>query len=222
MAARAEFLAMLGDGDREELERIGRPTTAERGDVIMARGESGDRVVVLVSGRVKIVAPNVAGRETVLAFRGAGALLGEQALVDDRPRSANVVAVEAVELLAVAASSFRAYLNARPKVVVAMLVVLSSKLRESDGRLSEFAAADALGRVCSRLVELCETEPGAEPGTAVQISLPITQEELAGWTGASLESTAKALKALRELGWIATGRRSIEVLDLDAVRRRSP
>jgi CRP/FNR family cyclic AMP-dependent transcriptional regulator len=56
----------------------------------------------------------------------------------------------------------------------------------------------------------------------VRITLPITQEELAGWTGASLESTAKALRTLRSLGWIATGRRAIEVHDLAALRGRAP
>jgi CRP-like cAMP-binding protein len=122
----------------------------------------------------------------------------------------------------IAASTFRAYLHQRPQVALAMLAMLSSRLRASDARLTEFAAADTLGRVCARLVELCDVH--GETGTAgsVLITLPITQDDLAGWTGASIESTAKALRALRSLGWITTGRRAIEVHDVSALRDRAP
>jgi CRP/FNR family transcriptional regulator, cyclic AMP receptor protein len=162
------------------------------------------------------------GRDAVLTFRGPGALLGDQSLVDESPRSATVTAVEPVELLVIAASAFRAYLGSHPAVALAMLATLSTRLREADRRLVEYAAADTLGRVCARLVELCETEGNLDGESPVRITLPITQEELAGWTGASIEATAKALRALRSLGWVKTGRRAIDVYDLAALRERAP
>jgi CRP/FNR family cyclic AMP-dependent transcriptional regulator len=215
-----EFLGLLGEEERRELEALGRRGTADRAEKLIARGDAADRVVVLVSGRVKVSVPTPAG-DTVLTFRGPGALLGEQALIDDLPRSADVIAVEPVELLVVAASAFKGFLHRRPNVALAMLAVLSSRLRASDRRLAEFAAADTLGRVSARLVELCDThgEVGAEG--SVRVTLPITQDELAGWTGSSLESTAKALRSLRSLGWISTKRRAIEVHDLTALRNRA-
>jgi CRP/FNR family transcriptional regulator, cyclic AMP receptor protein len=178
-------------------------------------------VIVIESGRVKVSVPGPAG-DTVLTFRGPGALLGEQALVDDLPRSANVIAVEPVELLVVAASAFRGLMNRRPAVSLAMLAMLSSRLRASDRRLAEFAAADTLGRIAARLVELCETHGEVDEAGGVRVTLPITQDELAGWTGASIESTAKALRSLRSLGWVTTRRRAIEVHDLAALRARAP
>ena len=222
MARPPEFLELLSDADREGLEAIGRRVLADRSEVLLARGDAADRVLVLRSGRVKVTIPTAGGGNTVLTFRGPGALLGEQALIDEQPRGANVVAVEPVEMLVVAASAFRAFLHQRPQVALAMLAMLSARLRASDARLTEFAAADTLGRVCARLVELCDVH--GESGTAgsVLITLPITQEDLAGWTGASLESTAKALRSLRSLGWITTGRRVIEVHDLAALRDRAP
>jgi CRP-like cAMP-binding protein len=217
-----EFLFQLSEADRRDLEAIARRETVERGDVILARGDAADRVVVLESGRVKVSVATPTGREAVLTFRGPGALLGDLALVDQSPRSATVTAIEPVEMLVVAASSFRSYFGSHPDVALAMLATLSSRLRESDRRLAEYAAADALGRVCARLVELCETQGELDGAEGVQITLPITQEELAGWIGASIESTAKSLRSLRSLGWVATGRRSIEVYDLAAIRKRAP
>jgi CRP/FNR family cyclic AMP-dependent transcriptional regulator len=222
MARPLEFLELLTETDREGLEGIGRHMRADRPEVLLARGDAADRVLVLRSGRVKITVPSASGNDTVLTFRGPGALLGEQALIDDQPRGANVVAIEPVELLVIAASAFRAYLHQRPQVALAMLAMLSGRLRASDARLTEFAAADTLGRVCARLVELCDVH--GETGTAgsVLITLPITQDDLAGWTGASIESTAKALRTLRSLGWITTARRAIEVHDVSALRERAP
>lgn len=217
-----EFLTLLTDADRRDLAAIGRRQHAERGELLMARGEVGDKLVVIESGRVKVSVMTVTGREVVLTFRGPGSLLGDQSLVDESPRSATVTAAEPVDYVVVAASAFRGYLASHPNVALAMLATLSARLRESDRRLAEYAAADSLGRICARLVELCEMQGEQGGEGAVQITLPITQEELAGWTGASIESTAKSLRALRDLGWVATGRRSLEVHDLAALRERAP
>jgi CRP/FNR family cyclic AMP-dependent transcriptional regulator len=222
MAGSGEFLGLLSEEDRAELERIGHRRHADRPDVLLARGDSADCVLVLEAGRVKVTVPTAAGADAVLTFRGPGALLGEQALVDQRPRGANVVAIEPVELLVIPASTFRGYLARHPNVALAMLAMLSTRLRDSDRRLAEFASADTLGRVAARLVELCDAHGDADAGGSVRITLPITQEDLAGWTGSSLESTAKALRALRSLGWITTGRRALEVHDLEALRNRAP
>jgi CRP-like cAMP-binding protein len=138
-----EFLSQLSEGDRRDLEAISHRRTAEGGELILAQGNAADHVVILESGRVKVSIPTAAGGEAVLTFRGPGALLGEQSLVDESPRSATVAAVEPVEMLVVTASSFRGYLRSHPDVALVMLALLSSRLRESDGRLAEYAAADA-------------------------------------------------------------------------------
>jgi CRP/FNR family transcriptional regulator, cyclic AMP receptor protein len=216
-----EFLGLLGEEERRELEQLGRRRTADRSEKLIARGDPADRVIVIEAGRVKISVPTPSG-DAVLTFRGPGALVGEQALLDELPRSADVIAVEPVELLVIAASAFRGFLQRRPTVALAMLAVLSSRLRASDRRLAEFAAADTLGRICARLVELCDTHGELGEEGSVRVTLPITQDELAGWTGSSLEATAKALRSLRSLGWISTRRRAIEVHDVAALRARAP
>ena len=221
MSGRQEFLALLDDEDRAALEQIATARRAARGQAILSQGQVADKVVVLREGRVKVIASTPTGAEAVLTFRRPGALLGEQALLDGSPRAATIVAVEPVEYLVVAASSFRAYLERRPRVALAMLAVLSLRLRDSDRRLAQFASADTLARVSARLVELCEEHGEPDGDGGVTITLPLTQEELASWTGASLEATAKALRMLRRLGWIATGRRNIAVRDLDAMRARA-
>jgi CRP-like cAMP-binding protein len=72
-------------------------------------------------------------------------------------------------------------------------------------------------RLVLRIVEGVERF-GEPDGDVVEFRL-FTQQELADWTGASLESVGRALQMMRELGWIETARGTIRVLDLEALRR---
>jgi CRP-like cAMP-binding protein len=221
MSGSLDFLALLGDDERRALEAIATTRQATRGQVLLAQGQVADHVIVLRAGHAKVVASGPEGDEVVLTFRGPGALVGEQAVVDGAPRGAGVVAIEPLEMLVVPASAFRHYLAERPDVTMKLVGMLSRRLRDSDRQLVRFATSDTLGRVSARLVELCEHHGEASAGGGVHVMLPLTQEDLAGWTGSSLESTAKALRVLRRLKWITTGRRSITVHDVEALRQRA-
>jgi CRP/FNR family transcriptional regulator, cyclic AMP receptor protein len=72
--------------------------------------------------------------------------------------------------------------------------------------------------VTSRLVELAERFGRPLDGGAIEVALPFAQEELASWSASSRESTARALRTLRELGLIETHRLAVTVLDLERLR----
>jgi len=219
-AAPTGFLAALTEAERESLRGRGASRRFERGAVLLHQRDDSDRVVVVGSGRVKVCTVTDEGREVVLAFRGPGDLLGEQSAIDGEPRSATVLALEPVEALVVAASEFRAFLEAHPRVALMLLEMLSRRLRDADRKRVDFAARDTVGRVAARLVELAADH--GQPGEGgVAITLPLSQDELAGWTGASREGVGKALAQMRALGWVRTGRRRITVIDLPAVRDRA-
>jgi CRP/FNR family cyclic AMP-dependent transcriptional regulator len=94
------------------------------------------------------------------------------------------------------------------------------RFRDSDRMRVEFAAAQTLGRVAARLIELVDRHGEPFDG-GIAITLPLSQEELAGWTGSSREAVAKALHTLRGLGCIRTERRRIIVLDHEELRRQA-
>jgi len=213
------FLGALSAPESDALEERASRRRHARGAALFREHEDSDSVVVVLAGRVK-VSTVTDGREVVLAFRGPGDLVGELSAIERRPRSATVTAVEPVEALTLAASEFRAFLHAHPRVALLLLEMLSRRLRDADRKRVEFAAHDTVGRVSARLVELAEAH-GRPAGAGVEITLPLSQEELAGWTGASREAVGKALQLMRGLGWVATQRRRITVLDLEALRARS-
>jgi CRP-like cAMP-binding protein len=192
------------------------PRSYARNQALMHVGQVPSEVLLLQSGVVKVSATTSAGRDVLLAVRGPGDLIGELSALDDEPRSASIVALEPVQALAIASDRFRAFLLERPEVAIALLRELSARLRDADAKRVQLAAYTTVGRVAFCLIELCDRF-GSGDGGAVDITLPLTQEELASWAGASLESVGRALQTMRGLGWIETRRRAIRVLDRPAL-----
>ena len=214
------FLDGLNDAERSALLAGGRRRKYSRGTALFHASDDSDWVALLLSGRAKVSYFTDGGSEVVLAMREPGDLLGELSALDGSPRSATVTAIEPVEALVLTAEAFRMFLESYPRLALELISSLVARLRDADVKRVEFGAQDSVGRVARRLVELADRF-GRATTDGVEIELPITQHELAGWTGSSRESVAKALQALRKLGWVDTGRRHFLVRDLDALRLRA-
>jgi CRP/FNR family transcriptional regulator, cyclic AMP receptor protein len=218
------FLAALEPAEQAALRERGTVRRFATGAALFHEQTVPSSVSILLDGRVKLTRVTADGRDVLLAIRGPGDVLGEQSAIDGEPRSATAVALEPVEALNLTAADFLSFVARTPSAATYMMRLLSARLRDADDKRVGFAAQDTLGRVAARLVELGERY-GAEHGdgdtTALRIDLAITQEDLAAWTGTSREGVSRALQTLRSLNWVETGRRSIVILDLDALRGRS-
>jgi CRP/FNR family cyclic AMP-dependent transcriptional regulator len=214
--AAGDFLTAVGPELAGELTARGVARSFPRGHALFHEGQVADRVLILRKGRVKTLTTTAGGREVVLEFRGPGEVVGEQAALDGGLRSATVCAVEPVEALSVDASAFRAFVIANPPASLALLVLLSRKLRAAEAKRTELSAFTTIERVAARLLELAERY-GEDDAGSIRIDLPLSQEELAGATGSSIESVARALQTMRSLKCLATRRREIRILDVEAL-----
>lgn len=207
----------LGSAEIERLRGIGTTQRFRRGATLFHEGDRADRVLVVERGRVKIVSVTADGREVILAIRDGGALLGELAAVDGEPRSATAVAMEDMTALVVPAERFADFLVEHPAVTFRILQTVVARLRDADRKRVEFGAYDAVGRVAQRLVELAGRY-GRNGEGGIHIDVPLTQEELAGFTGSSREAVSRALRLLRSAGLVETHRMRITVTDIDGLR----
>ncbi|GAA1024002.1 Crp/Fnr family transcriptional regulator [Acrocarpospora pleiomorpha] len=213
-----EFLALLTAEEIADLRTAGRPRRWDRGSTVMSEGDTSDWVLVLTSGRVKVSSHTAVGTEVVLAVRGPGALLGDMSAVDGGPRSGTVTALEPIEGIVV--RDFAGFLHEHGRIAVLLLQLITGRLRDADRKRIEYGAFDTTGRVATRLVELAERY-GEATNEGVRVMLPLSQDELAGWTGASREAVSKALRSLRDRGLIETGRRRVIIYDLEGLRKRA-
>ncbi len=218
------FLFALHRDHAEALRALGRKIQVRAGTAVFNEGDVSGRVAVILSGRVKVSSFTEDGREVVLAVRGAGDLLGELSAVDGEPHGSTATAMERVDLLIVPSSLFRRFLVDHPAAAILLLEMVSRRLRDADRKRVEFGSLDTVGRLARRLVEMTGSygrASGSPDARPIRIDLPMSQQELAGWIGASREAVSKALHTLRARGWIETGRLQITVLDLDALKRRA-
>ncbi|HEY1966723.1 MAG TPA: Crp/Fnr family transcriptional regulator [Pseudonocardia sp.] len=213
-----EFLQLLTPDERADLAQRARRRRWERDEIVLREDERSDWVLIVLTGWVKATRNTARGTEVLLAVRGPGALLGEFTAIDGRPHSATVTALDQLTGLVVPASGFSSFLQAHGRVSLMLMRVLVERMRDADLKRIEFGAHSTTGRVATRLIELAERF-GQRTDTGVRIGVPLSQDELAGWTGSSREAVSKALGQLRAYGWISTGRRQIVVHDLDALRQ---
>jgi CRP-like cAMP-binding protein len=213
------FLRQLGPRDADAFVRLLRRRAVKRGQPILRFGAAGDDVVVVLEGRVKLVAPGAEDREVVLAMRGPGELIGEMAALGGQRRTATALAVDDVDVGYLRAAELRAFLLEHPDVAMVVIRMLVHRLTEADLDRIDLATQDSVGRLAKRLLELAADHGIAVPeGTRIELSL--TQDELASWTGATRETVSRALRLMRRLGWIASDQRAITVIDAAALRER--
>jgi CRP/FNR family cyclic AMP-dependent transcriptional regulator len=208
------FLESLSDEEAADLRSRAITRRFRRGATLMHQGEAAGRVLVIEEGRAKVTSVTEDGRELVLAFSGPGDLLGELSALGGSARVATVRALEPLSAMAIASGEFEAFLDANPRVALVILRVVIARLCEADRQHVEFAAYQTVTRVARRLIELA-ARYGEESAEGIRITLPISQEELAGWAGASREAISKALHDLRAVGLIETHRRHIVVRDAE-------
>jgi CRP-like cAMP-binding protein len=214
-----DFLDCLPAEERMAILFEGERRYHPRGSVILSEGQRGD-VLVILRGRAAVErqAPN--GRHMMLTVLHSGSLLGEVAAVDGGTCSATIRALETVETISVAGVRFRRLIAEYNGVANVVLRALAARLRDAESRLVELGAGDAVGRVCARVTELA-AEHGQITAAGIRVTLPLSQQELAGYTGLSREAVSRVLGVLRRRGWVTTGRRAVIVHDLEAVRRAS-
>ena len=212
---------MLQDLPEEELKRLAlmlRRRTYRRGEVIFHLGDPGQTLHVVCQGHVKIVLPTESGEEAVLSILGPGELFGEMALLDGAPRSATVVALEPVETATLSRQDFLVLLRSSPAAVEGLLASLARAVRRLSDEVTGLMFADLRGRLVRKLLELAEAH-GREHDGALEIQVPLTQEELAGMIGATRPRVNRLLGFFEDRGVIARSGRRIAILNRELLER---
>ena len=109
----------------------------ERGTNIWARGEPGTSLCAIRAGTVKISLPTVDGKDAVLNLLGEGAIIGEIALLDGKPRTADATAVTDCELFVIERQDFLPLMLEEPAIGLKIIETLCSKLRRTTEQAEE-------------------------------------------------------------------------------------
>ncbi len=133
------LLRQLASLDRDLLAEIVTEKHYQQGEVVCHEGEHGEALYLIYSGRAAIVKGEMS-TPTVLGQRGPGEIIGEMSILENRPRSASIVALEGLRLLQISRDGFQKLLASVPAMSTKLMESLSARVREA----SETAAAEAV------------------------------------------------------------------------------
>ncbi|MGI9601430.1 MAG: Crp/Fnr family transcriptional regulator [Acidimicrobiales bacterium] len=216
----ASFTDGLNAAEAEAFCALARRRSFPAGSTLFYEGDPPDDVVLVEEGQLKVSVTALDGQEVVLAVIEPGELIGELSAIDGEPHSASAVALTDCTVQIVTADRFIKFLHDFPRVQWELLVQVIVDLRRQSRRTFELGAGDALGRVCGCLAEMA-ARYGVSDGEAVRLESPMSQTDMAAWTGLSREAVVKALRTLRSLGVIENEGRSFVITDIDALRARA-
>jgi len=148
------FLRVYIESDNSPMKDMFHVRHCVPGEVIMLEGEKGSEIFIIRFGRVAIFRGEF-NAPVILSFRGAGDMIGEMAVLEKKPRSATVVALEATDLLVTGQAGLTSMLNQPPFLGLNMLEMLSQRLRKMDETHSQEAVVT---RALSGQVEELESE----------------------------------------------------------------
>ena len=212
----------LNTEDEERLARVVKRRSLKKGEALSRKGDEGNSLYIVKSGRIKIVLPSDAGDEVSPAILSEGDFFGEMALLDGMPRSADAIALEPTELFALNRSDFFSFLLNNEKAIQSIFSNLSMRLRRTDDLLEDVCFLTISTRLAKILVELAEVHGRqGEVKGIIQIDLRLTQRDLASMVGVTRESINKELRVLREKGLIGTEGNAIQILDMIRLKRRA-
>ncbi|MGQ5633938.1 MULTISPECIES: Crp/Fnr family transcriptional regulator [unclassified Streptomyces] len=214
---RGSFLGRLSDAALDDLLALGRPRDFGARDLLIRQGNTDRHTLLLLSGLAKVTATAENGRESLLAIRLGGDIVGEMAAVAGMPRTATVTACGPVTARAVSQEALRAFLLRRPDAAVELAGIVSERLRWANNRRLEFRGYSVKERLARILVDLASIH-GRTGRDGVELGFTLTQPELAALTGAAEPTVHKALKELRAAHLIVTGYRSTTIRDPDRLR----
>ena len=188
--------------------------TFTKGQMILLEDDLGQTFFVIAEGSVKITRLSDDGREVILAMLGESDFFGEMSLLDGAGRSANVVALEAAEVLTLARNDFLEILQEYPKISISLLEELTQRIRKSDQQIESLSLSDVEQRIGITLIRLAEELGTIKRGSVKIKDLPY-QQDIANMAGTSRETVSRTFKLLEEKGLVTREGRKLTIYNFN-------
>jgi CRP/FNR family transcriptional regulator, cyclic AMP receptor protein len=200
--ARLELFAGARPEDLDAVAALAVERRYADGETLFSRGQSGEGMLVLLQGRIRLSIVSAEGRELILREANPGDVIGEIAAIDGGHRSADAVAVGAVMAGLIAQPLFMRLLAERPALLLPILQVLCSRLRETTDQLESIALYPLEARLARFLLWNLKRHGRTRPDGARVAPLTISQGAIASFVGASRPKVNRLLSAFESAGAI--------------------
>lgn len=196
----SQIFGYLDDVALEAVATKLRPIIFPAGNQIFARGDQGEDLYIVLSGRVRLSVLTIDGRELTFTHAGAGSIFGEIAMLDGKSRTADATTVEETSVMLLSRASLEDLMASTPALVQSVVTFLCSRLRQADMQLEGVALHRIEVRLARFLLGLTQESKSEDEGGPIEIDLGMSQGELALLLGASRPKVNGAMKLLEDWG----------------------
>jgi len=219
LLARVPLFASLKSDRLTELAGKLKPRSYRRGETIFHQDDPAAAMHIIKTGQVKITTTSAEGEEIILAIMADGDFFGELSLLDEGPRSADAIAMDATQTLTLQHGDFLDIMSRHPEMVKNVMVCLANRLRHADHRMQDAIFLDLPARLAKRLLQLANKR-GIKTANGVEIDLHLTQQDLAAAVGVTREAVNKQLGMLQNMGLVSIEGRRITIVSPDELEKR--
>jgi CRP-like cAMP-binding protein len=202
--------AMLDAGS---IHRVG------KGRTLFPQGEAATTVALVGLGRLRLVRSSSDGRTLLLGYRGAGDILGEDAITGVTTHRESAIVMEDVDALVVPIETMKELFARDAGMATTLLSSLLERQTDTEERLASVLFRNVEARLAEFLVK-ASIRWGIPDPRGTLISAPFTHQEMASMIGSTRETVTLTLGDLRRKNVIEIDRRRVVVLDRDALRSR--
>ena len=204
-------LRLFDDLDLEaqaDILRLARPQRLGPGEAPLRQGDAPDLVFLVLSGRFKAVQVTSEGAQVVTRLVGPGDLMGHVAVLNDKPHSETPIAVLESLVLAWNCDDFMEAMRRHPGFAVAVMRGMAASIQEAHTRLREAATERVEQRIAHAVLRLAR-QAGRRVANGVEIAFPLTRQDIALMTGATLHTVSRTLSAWEHQGLVDGGRQHL-------------
>lgn len=182
-----------------------------KGSIVFYEGDPGDFLLIILSGRVKVVLFGEEEKEVILAILGPGSFFGEMAVLDATPRSATVQTLEPSLFLHIDQEKFSSLVKKHPQLSLKIMKHLTTRLREANEQIGSLAMFDVYGKIARCLLSLGKTQ-GIRTKNHLVVQNKPSNRDLGYMVGCSRETISRAMQVLQRGGYLTVNRKEIIIL----------
>jgi len=185
--------------------------------ILFCENEPGDNVFVIQEGKIKVT-KIVGDQEVLLAVLNPGDIVGEMALIENKPRSATAIAMGKTKVLAINKDNFQVMVENQPQMTLKIIQLLSERIWVAYRQLENLAIPDEYGRILDLLlIQIQKKRIPIEPRKSFEFDL--TADEIISMAGFDKNKGAQLIGRLLEDNNFKMENGRIVVVDIDVLEK---
>jgi CRP-like cAMP-binding protein len=209
------FFRGITTEELDEILALSSETLYSKGQIIFQKGDTGDSLLAVLNGQVRISTNTDDDKEIILNTIFRGEIFGEIAFLDGVERSAMATAVVETTLLTIKRSDFLPFLKTHPEIAIHWLKVLCKKLRDTSDRVEVVGLLPVPVSLARLLTKAAETI-GENTDNGCYLDWKKSQQDMAKEIGTSRESVNRQFHKWKKQGLVSVGGQSLSITILDS------